>query len=221
MSDVETSRTRVARVSEEAGERSAAGAAASRPSSEACHGAAAVAEDHGFSSWRALKAEVERRQTDNVALFFEACAKGDVEALRTLLANDPSLVRVGNPKAPHQGWTGLHEAAKGGHADIVRLLLERGANPNAREAGDNTSALHWAAARGHSRRCARCSMRAPMYMALATCTSSTSSAGRPSTASRETIQPNGLVATGRRVAPRRARRTSPHLFGDLASETSS
>lgn len=36
----------------------------------------AVARDHGFSSWRALKAELEERQTKNVVLFFEACAKG-------------------------------------------------------------------------------------------------------------------------------------------------
>ncbi len=40
----------------------------------------AVARDHGFSSWRALKAEVEQRQTENATLFIEACAKGDVEA---------------------------------------------------------------------------------------------------------------------------------------------
>ena len=48
-----------------------------------------------------------------------------------------------------QGWTGLHEAAKRGHVDTVHLLLEQGADPNAREAGDNTTPLHWAAALGH------------------------------------------------------------------------
>ena len=48
----------------------------------------AVAREHGFSSWRALKAEVEQRKTRNVSLFFEACDKGDVEALGGLLAND-------------------------------------------------------------------------------------------------------------------------------------
>jgi ankyrin repeat protein len=47
------------------------------------------------------------------------------------------------------GWTALHEAAKGGHLETVRLLLEQGADPNARETGDNTTALHWAAALGH------------------------------------------------------------------------
>lgn len=81
--------------------------------------------------------------------FFEACAKGDAEALRVLLANDPGLVRAGIAASPYHGWTGLHEAAKHGHAEAVVLLLEHGADPNARESGDNTYALHWAAAGGH------------------------------------------------------------------------
>ncbi len=104
----------------------------------------AVARDHGFSSWRALKAEIEHRQTDNTAVFFDACGKGDVEKLRGLLAKDGSLVH-----ARHHGWTGMHEAAKRGHLDSVRLLLAHGADPNARESGDNTYPLHWAAAHGH------------------------------------------------------------------------
>jgi ankyrin repeat protein len=83
------------------------------------------------------------------ALFFEACAKGGVEVLRSLLVNDPSLARASNPEARYQGWTGLHAAAKGGQLDAVRLLLEHGADPNALEAGDNTYALHWAASQGH------------------------------------------------------------------------
>ena len=87
-------------------------------------------------------------RAEHVDLFFEACAKGRVDVLRGLLLNDPSLARVSNPKAHHQGWTGLHEAARGGHGDAIRLLLEHGADPNAREAGDNTYPLHWAAAHG-------------------------------------------------------------------------
>ena len=109
----------------------------------------AVAQDHGFPSWRALKAELDQRQQKEVARFFEACAKGDVDVLRAFLLNDPRMARVSNPYAPHQGWTGVHAAAKGGHLQAVRLLLEHGADPNAREAGDNTYPLHWAVAHGH------------------------------------------------------------------------
>jgi ankyrin repeat protein len=49
---------------------------------------------------------------------------------------------------PHGGWTPLHTAAQNGKADDVRSLLAQGADPSAREAGDNTSPLHWAVARG-------------------------------------------------------------------------
>ena len=106
-----------------------------------------IARDYGFPSWRALKAEIEQRETGDVAPFFEACEKGDADELRELLAKNLSLVRAENPKAQDRGWTGLHTAAKGGHAAAVRLLLHHGADPNAREAGDNTYPLHWAAAR--------------------------------------------------------------------------
>ena len=82
--------------------------------------------------------------------FIDACARGDVEVLRGLLANDPSLARVGaNTEYGYGGWTGLHETAKRGHLDAVRLLLDSAADPNAREIGDNTTPLHWAAALGH------------------------------------------------------------------------
>lgn len=107
-----------------------------------------VARDHGFPSWRALKEEVDRRVAAGAADFVDACERGDLEAVREALARDPALVGAAHPKG-HGGWTGLHEAAKKGQLAIVRLLLENGADPNAREAGDNTYPLHWAAALGH------------------------------------------------------------------------
>jgi ankyrin repeat protein/uncharacterized glyoxalase superfamily protein PhnB len=108
-----------------------------------------IARDHGFSSWLALKTEVERRQRGNLARFFEACSQGNIAVLGDLLAHDSSLVRAADPASSHGGWTGLHTAARHGHLVAVRLLLQHGADPNAREAGDNTYPLHWAAAHRH------------------------------------------------------------------------
>lgn len=84
---------------------------------------------------------------DTIIRFFEACGTGSVAALRDLLTTNPDLIRATLPDSQYGGWTGLHEAAKQGHLAVVRLLLELGADPNAREAGDNTYPLHWAAAR--------------------------------------------------------------------------
>lgn len=117
------------------------------PSAKLADALLAVAREHGFPSWRALKAEVEERRRENFTAFFEACAKGDADALRTQLAADESLARVTDPAGQYPGWTGLHVAAQHGHVEAVRVLLSHGADPNAREGGDHTYPLHWAAAR--------------------------------------------------------------------------
>jgi len=98
----------------------------------------AVARDHGFPSWRALKSELEKRQSDRLARFFTAVAEGDIERVRTMLDDDASLARVADPNEAHGDWTALHTAARRDRLDVVRLLLAHGADPNAREAGDNT-----------------------------------------------------------------------------------
>src|SRR5262245_34752822 len=76
----------------------------------------AVARDHGFASWRALKAEVERRRAPVLAAFFAACRAGDAAALRELLAGEPGLAR----ERDAGGATGLHLAIP--HLDAVRAL---------------------------------------------------------------------------------------------------
>jgi ankyrin repeat protein len=78
-------------------------------------------------------------QRASLEAFFAACSAGDVGALRELLDRDPGLVRDRSP-----GTTGLHRAVR--HPDAVRFLLERGADPNARDAGDNAIPLFGAAA---------------------------------------------------------------------------
>src|SRR5262245_26812638 len=73
----------------------------------------AVARDHGFSSWRALKAEVDKRHEQPLVEFFAAIRTNDLPAMRRMLADDPSLARavaIGG----YGGWTALHAAAKHG-----------------------------------------------------------------------------------------------------------
>jgi ankyrin repeat protein len=120
----------------------------SEPNAKLAAAQLAIAREHGFPSWRALRAEVERRSGDSTHRFLDACAGGDADLVATLLAQQPTLAIAVDDRRPHAAWTALHTAAFAGHAPVVKLLLLHGANPHARELGDNTTPLHWAAARG-------------------------------------------------------------------------
>jgi uncharacterized protein len=58
---------------------------------------------------------------------YEAAAFGRIHRLERLLDDDPDAA---NAKSP-DGFTALHLAIFGGSEDAVRLLLDRGADPNA------------------------------------------------------------------------------------------
>lgn len=74
---------------------------------------------------------------------FAACREGDVATLRAMLERESTLVH----ERDDDGSTVLHAAIA--HVDAVRVLLEHGADPNARDQGDNAYALHFAAANGY------------------------------------------------------------------------
>jgi ankyrin repeat protein len=76
---------------------------------------------------------------------FEAAKSGDLPALVRLLDAHPD--RLSARAQPYE-WTLLHAAAASGHPALVDELLKRGLDPNTRERGDNTYAMHWAAAAG-------------------------------------------------------------------------
>ncbi len=77
---------------------------------------------------------------------FDAARTGDVARLGALLDEYPEKRDARNE--PYE-WTLLHVAAHNGHLLAVDLLLTRGLDVNSRETGDNTGAMHWAAAAGH------------------------------------------------------------------------
>src|SRR6266513_754232 len=77
---------------------------------------------------------------------FEAARKGDVARLASLLDAHPEKLQA---RAKPYEWSLLHAAAHNGRVGAVDLLLKRGLDVNTREKGDNTYAMHWAAAGGH------------------------------------------------------------------------
>jgi RNA polymerase sigma factor (sigma-70 family) len=89
-----------------------------------------------------------------VSDIFWACSYGDVLGVLKFLEADASLVHARRPAGPgiHASWVGrtpLHEAAVRGEAEIGRLLIERGADVNARGGSPDATPLHVAAVCGH------------------------------------------------------------------------
>jgi ankyrin repeat protein len=70
---------------------------------------------------------------------FDVAALGDVVRTTKLLEDSPTLVGA----VDKTGRTALHWAASKGQTNIVALLLDRGANPNAKQRSDETP-LHFA-----------------------------------------------------------------------------
>jgi uncharacterized protein len=84
---------------------------------------------------------------------FEAAAMGDLDRLRALLDGDPSLANAWSG----DGFTPLHFAAFFGHPAAAKLLIDRGADLEARstnrEFALDAAPLHSAAAAGQREVC--------------------------------------------------------------------
>lgn len=62
-----------------------------------------------------------------VATFFNACKSGNLQALKSFIANNPNF----DVNIRHRlGWTALHVAAVNGNASVVEYLLKLGVDVN-------------------------------------------------------------------------------------------
>lgn len=68
--------------------------------------------------------------------------EGKLEELKEAVKVVPDIINASDKN----GWQPLHEAVRSGDTEIVKFLLENGADPNSRteKNGNGASALHWA-----------------------------------------------------------------------------
>ncbi|RKP27661.1 ankyrin repeat-containing domain protein, partial [Syncephalis pseudoplumigaleata] len=69
----------------------------------------------------------------------QAASKGDMEHVKRLLADPRAGALDINHQNPMTGRTALHEAIVAGNADLVRYLLQRGADPFVRDKKNKTA----------------------------------------------------------------------------------
>lgn len=70
----------------------------------------------------------------------EAARTGSLDDLKEEITKKKAIVNAKD----ENGWTPLHEGARGGHLEVVKLLVENGADLSARTAGEGGTALWWA-----------------------------------------------------------------------------
>ena len=70
--------------------------------------------------------------------FFHTCSGGDYDKFKSFLDADPTLVHATTPDGEHC----LHLCAISGNVDIVKTLLEKGADPNIRSTFKDGLRMH-------------------------------------------------------------------------------
>src|SRR5215831_5015029 len=124
------------------------------PSTRLADAQLAVAREHGFASWRKLRAHLDSLAAPRPALadaapelveeFFGNVNRGDEAALGRMLATQPGLVNARHP----DGTTPLLAAADHNKPGVITLLLDRGGDPGSIYEHSAHTPLSWALTAG-------------------------------------------------------------------------
>lgn len=109
----------------------------------------ALARERGYENWTALVAAASGAPVSDSDLqsLLRAASDGDADELTRILDRRPDLINLRGVLPGHSGLrTALHFGVQ--HESVVRTLLDRGADPNIRDEGDNACPIHFAAERG-------------------------------------------------------------------------
>jgi ankyrin repeat protein len=98
-----------------------------------------------MSFWKRLFQSTGFVSRQQWAAINEAAQKGDLEPLKTMIKQNPSLVLSKN----ENDMTLLHGAATLGLKNMAELLIAKGADVNAKTDPGAWTPLHWAAGNGH------------------------------------------------------------------------
>jgi len=119
----------------------------------------AVAREQGFASWRALRAEIDRRRApaapDPATELFAAIRAGEEATVDRLLTGHPALANARD----EEGSTPLTAAVDAHRAGLIPLLLRHGGDPHLVYAHSAHTPLSWAVVIG-AYDCARALMQA-------------------------------------------------------------
>ncbi len=118
--------------------------------------------DYNFRGWRDVNTSEAASVSETLAYLIKRGAEldlnmaiylGDIDLVRTMLIRDPDAANTMSEYVTYYCGSGspLKNAAARGHLEIVKLLLEHGANPNQVEPGiaPHGQALYEAVANGH------------------------------------------------------------------------
>ena len=112
----------------------------------------ALALEYGMSGWtelaervREMRAPLDIDRDAALTSLLDAAGRGELARVQEILDAHPDLVSERPSLRGNTGRrTALHYAVGGSHVEVVRFLLDRGADPNVRDDGDNAIPLCFA-----------------------------------------------------------------------------